>query len=246
VLNVLHATDRLLVRLPDILSPGRLVSFLITTNVMLYVTALLLDPAGVGTRFALFTFLSPSIPVIFKLGSSGSLPLFVDDRWWTIFTASYLHISLAHLLLNMSALRSLGNFCLPIFGASRMFIVYFFGGAISMLGSSLAGIPLTLGASGAICALVGCVAYDDWQSHKGNIRRRITSVAMWVGLILVTGLLFPGVNNWAHGIGFAVGFVLAVFLRPATTIHVDASFFRVSSALCMLLTIATLMYGLLS
>jgi rhomboid protease GluP len=233
-----------LIRIKSMWEPAELVRFLITTNIVLFVTALLILPQAVNTSFNLTVFLSPGVSVLHKLGASGTLPVFSEDRWWTLITANYLHGSLLHLLFNMSALRSVGKISIEIFAPSRFFLIYFLGGVAAMAASSLAGIPLTLGASGAICALIGSISYDDWRHHKGNLKMRIASVGVWVVFLVVIGLLMPNVNNWAHGVGFASGFFLGFCFWPRVT-QDEVTLFRSAAVICMLATIGTLIYGLL-
>jgi rhomboid protease GluP len=233
-----------LFRLKNIWEPTELVRFLITVNIVMFITALLIAPLAVNTTFSPMVFLSPSTSVLFKLGASGTIPVFSEDRWWTLITANYLHGSLLHLIFNVSALRSVGKISIGIFAPSRFFLIYCLGGAASMAVSSLAGIPLTLGASGAICALIGSVSYDDWRANKGNLKMRIASVGVWVVFIAVIGLTLPNVNNWAHAVGFASGFFLGFCFWPRVT-QDEITLFRVAASICMLTTIGTLIYGLL-
>jgi rhomboid protease GluP len=232
------------VRLFALPKPGELVRFLGTTNVMLFITALLIAPQTVNYTLNPSVFLSPGTNVLFKLGASGTLPVFADDRWWTLITANYLHGSLLHLIFNVSSLNSVGKITISIYGPTRLFLVYFGGGVAAMGVSSMAGIPLTIGASGAICALIGAMSYDDWRANKGNLKMRITSVGVWIVFIALIGLTLPNVNNWAHAVGFASGFLLGWGVWPRTT-QKDDSLFRFAAGSCMLLTIATLVYGLL-
>jgi rhomboid protease GluP len=224
--------------------PGELVRFLITSNIMLFATALLIAPEAVNYSMSPSVFLSPSTNVLFKLGASGTLPVFADDRWWTLITANYLHGSLLHIIFNVSSLHSIGSITIPIYGPSRLFLIYFAGGIAAMGASSLAGIPLTIGASGAICALIGAMSYDDWRANKGNLKMRIASVGIWVVLIALVGLTLPNVNNWAHAIGFVSGFLLGLCVWPQTT-QKDDTRFRFIAGACMVLTVSTLVYGLL-
>jgi len=228
----------------DIWAPTELVRFLITTNIVLYITALFFAPGAVNYSLNPMVFLSPGTGVLFKLGASGTLPVFAGERWWTLITANYLHGSLLHLLFNVSALHAVGKINIEIYAPSRVFLIYCFGGLFSMAVSSLAGIPLTLGASGAVCAMIGSMSYADWRASKGNLKKRIASVGIWVALIVVTGLAMPNVNNWAHGVGFVSGFLLgSLFWKP--TPPGETTTIRVIATSCMLLTIATLIYGLL-
>ena len=233
-----------LIRLRNIWEPAELVRFLITANIVLFITALLLDPQSVNTSLNPMVFMSPGTGVLFKLGASGTFPVFSEDRWWTLITANYLHGSLLHLVFNVSALRSIGKISIAIFAPSRFFLIYFLGGAASMAVSSVAGIPLTLGASGAICALIGSMSYDDWRANKGNLKMRIASVGIWVAFIAAIGLALPNVNNWAHAVGFASGFFLGFCFWPRVT-QDEITLFRVAASVCMLTTIGALIYGLL-
>lgn len=228
----------------DLWEPRELLRFLVTANIVLYLTALLIAPGAVNFDLNPMVFLSPGSGVLFKLGASGTYPVFAEDRWWTLITANYLHGSLLHLLFNVSALRAVGKINIEIYSSSRLFLIYFLGGVLGMAVSSLAGIPLTLGASGAVCALIGSMSYDEWRANKGNLKMRIKSVGSWVALIVVTGLALPNVNNWAHAIGFVSGFLLgSLFWRQASLQEIRI--FRVAATSCMLLTIGTLIYGLL-
>ena len=233
-----------LIRVTNMWDPTELVRFLITANIVLFVTALLIEPQSVNTSLNPMIFLSPGTEVLFKLGASGRFPVFAEDRWWTLITANYLHGSLLHLVFNVSALRSIGKISIDIFAPSRFFLIYSLGGVAAMAASSLAGIPLTLGASGAICALIGSVSYDDWRAHKGNLKMRIASVGVWVVFIAAIGLTLPNINNWAHAVGFASGFFLGFCLWPRVT-QDEKTLFRVTASSCMLITIGTLVYGLL-
>ena len=233
-----------LIRLRNMWDPAELVRFLITANIVLFITALLLDPQSVNTSLNPMVFMSPGTGVLFKLGASGTFPVFSEDRWWTLITANYLHGSLLHLVFNVSALRSIGKISIAIFAPSRFFLIYFLGGAASMAVSSVAGIPLTLGASGAICALIGSMSYDDWRANKGNLKMRIASVGIWVAFIAAIGLALPNVNNWAHAVGFASGFFLGFCFWPRVT-QDEITLFRVAASVCMLTTIGALVYGLL-
>ena len=224
--------------------PGDLIQFLVTTNIILFITALLIAPEAINYTLNPSYFLAPATNVLFRLGASGTLPVFAQDRWWTLITANYLHGSLLHLVFNVSSLRAVGNITMPIYGSARLFLIYAVSGIAAMAMSSLAGIPLTLGASGAICALIGAMSYDDWRASKGNLKKRIASVGIWIILIIVIGVALPNVNNWAHGIGFGTGFVMGMFLWPQTTQN-ETTAFRFAAILCMLLTISTLIYGLL-
>src|SRR6185295_171016 len=107
---------------------------------------------------------------LFLFGSSGAWPVFVRGRWWTIFSAGWLHGGLLHIFFNMLWVRQLAPAVADLFGAGRMMIIYTVGGAAGFLLSSLAGhympdIPLlgagqfTVGASAPIFGLLGAIVH---------------------------------------------------------------------------------------
>lgn len=224
--------------------PRELLRFLVNANIVLYLTSLFIAPAAVNYALDPAAFLSPSTAVLFKLGLSGTYPVFAQDRWWTLITANYLHGSLLHLLFNVFALRAVGKINIEIYSSSRLFLIYFLGGLFSMGVSSLVGIGLTLGASGAICALIGSMSYDQWRASRGDLKGRLRSVGVWVVLLIISGIAMPSVNNWAHATGFISGFLLG-FLFWHKASKIETITFRVTATACLLLTVGTLIYGLL-
>ena len=224
--------------------PRELLRFLVNANIVLYLTSLFIAPAAVNYELNPAVFLSPSTAVLFKLGLSGNYPVFAEDRWWTLITANYLHGSLLHLLFNVVTLHAVGKINIEIYSSSRLFLIYFIGGVLGMAISSLVGIGLTLGASGAICALIGSLSYDQWRSSRGDLKGRFRSVGIWVVLLVISGMAMPSVNNWAHATGYVSGFLLGfLFWHDASKIETIA--FRVVATACLLLTIGALIYGLL-
>jgi hypothetical protein len=91
--------------------------------------------------------------------------VFGYGRWWTVFSAGWLHGSLLHIVFNMMWIRDLGPVVADVFGAGRMVIIYTVAGVTGFLMSSsavflpplplLRGAQLTLGASAPIFGLLG-------------------------------------------------------------------------------------------
>src|SRR5688572_499236 len=136
---------------------------------LLYVLSLLMSNGQIGMNG--LNLLAPSQRALLQLGSSGAIPFFVLDRWWTILSAGWLHGSLLHIVFNMYWVRQLGPATADVFGPGRMVIIYTISGAVGFLMSSIAGaympgVPLlggagfTVGASASIFGLLGAlVAY---------------------------------------------------------------------------------------
>lgn len=222
--------------------PDQILRLLIGVNVAMYLLALLLNPGGTGMTMSPFSFLSPDNRSLLLLGATGTLPINALGRWWTLVAANYLHGSLLHILFNMLALRQLLPLVAQEFGAPRMFVIYTIGGIGGFLLSYLAGVRFTIGASAAICGLIGALLY--YGKHRGGSygQELFSQVGGWAIGIFAFGLLVPGINNWGHGGGMAAGALVAMLLgyrerRRETFLH------KVLAATLALITLAVLLWA---
>jgi rhomboid protease GluP len=185
------------------------VKLIITTNVVFYILSLLLHPSGLELSANPMQFLSPSNGSLLILGATGTMPIGIYGRWWTLISASFLHGGILHLFFNMMALRQLAPFVLAEFGFPRFTILYVWTGIAGFLLSFWAGVPFTIGASASICGLIGAILYYG-KSRGGFYGEQIYRQAMgWVIGLVFFGLFFPGINNWAHGGGLLSGILIA-------------------------------------
>jgi len=93
-----------------------------------------------------------------------------------------------------------------------MFVIYTLGGAFGYWISYLAGIPYTIGASAAVCSLIGSLLYFG-KSRGGMYGNAVyRDIGLWIISIFVFGLIFPDINNWGHGGGILGGILLGFIL----------------------------------
>ncbi len=196
-----------LFNLSDPMQVIRLITYACGT---LFVLSLLSSARWESPSFNPFGLLAPDSRALVLLGATGRGPIDQYGRWWTVFTATYLHGGILHILFNMMALRQIGPLIIQEFGPSRMFLIYTLGGALGYVASYLAGTWLTLGASSAVCSLIGAALYYG-KSRGGQFGQMVyREVSGWVIGIFVFGLLMPGIDNWAHGGGLVGGIVLGM------------------------------------
>ena len=187
-------------------------NIIIFLNVGLYILSLIFSASSLTLTANPFTLLSPSQAGLFLLGATGTLPIAGFGRWWTLISASFLHGSLMHIFFNMIALAQLAPFVVQEYGVNRFAIIYTLTGIAGFFLSFLAGIPFTIGASAAICGLIGAIIYYG-KTRGGFYGEAIYKQAMgWVIGLVIFGLLVPGINNWAHGGGLVTGLLLARWL----------------------------------
>jgi len=220
-----------------------LVRAIITANISFYLFSLLFSPRSGGMNpFSLF---SPDQSSLMLLGGTGTVPVIRLGRVWSLLSANYLHGGILHLLFNLSALRQIAPWVSHEYGPSRMFIIYTIGGIIGFLISVMAGVPFTIGASAAVCGLIGSLLYYG-KSRGGSYGAAVYSeVSGWVVGLFLFGLLIPGINNWGHGGGILGGMLIGMLLGYQERTR-ETGFHRLLALGCAVLTVAILGWGFIS
>jgi rhomboid protease GluP len=206
-------------------------------TIVLYVLSLLLSREAMPT-------MSPTSEILFLLGASGAAPVFEYGRWWTLLTAGWLHGNLLHIFFNVLWIRQLAPAIAEIYGPARMVIVYTIasitGFAISSAAGEylwwmpiffLRGAQLTVGASAAIFGLLGAAVYYGRRSGSSAASQTGLQYALMLGIF---GLIFPGVDNYAHAGGFLGGYLTGMVLDPLKPERVDH---MVIAGVCLLATL---------
>ncbi|MBP6163498.1 MAG: rhomboid family intramembrane serine protease [Aliarcobacter sp.] len=140
-----------------------------------------------------------------------NLYFLVYNFWWQPLSTIFAHGGIAHLGMNMFVLWQFGNLIERSRSSKELIALYLVTGIITSLLSFayiyyLDNYVNLVGASGAICALLGYVAYYDKAQRSGIIT--------WVLLISVAPLIIGLPIAWyAHFIGLAVGFLYALIRR---------------------------------
>ena len=214
--------------------------------IILYLLTLAFDVQGVSTGG--FNFLAPSGRSLFVFGASGVIPVFRAGRWWTFFTAGWLHAGVLHILFNMMWIRQLAPATSETYGPSRMVIIYTFAGVTGFAASTLSGafIPFlggagfTVGASAPIFGLLGALVFYGRRTGSSIVGDQAKS---WAVALFIFGFIFRGVDNWAHLGGFAGGYATAKFLDPLQPERLDH---LVAALACLALTAMAIVFSIVS
>src|SRR6185436_8356331 len=152
-------------------------------------------------------------------------PLTTHGQWWRLVTATFVHIGLTHLLVNMFALFVIGRFTERLFGNAGFLVLYLLGGIAASL-TSLSIHPATIvsaGASGAIFALYGGLIGFLLVRRSAMSYATSTSLALnaagFVAFNLFYGLTKAHIDMAAHVGGLLAGVPIgaAMAFDPATT-----------------------------
>lgn len=156
----------------------------------------------------------------------GALPVseaVVAAEPWRLLSSVFVHFGALHFGMNMLSFTNLARLAEPAVGFSRFVVTYvvtgLFGFAVTLGAAMLMAhfssapprVELTAGASGAIFGVIGLILGllvrrrdPRWKAFLGNI------AASTLMLVLIAAQVGAGLNNWAHGGGFAGGFALGL------------------------------------
>lgn len=142
-------------------------------------------------------------------------------RPWTILTHIFLHGSLLHLGYNLFALALFGSILEKQVGSKLFLIIFFVGGVISSFGDILF-YEATIGASGAIFAILGSLAILRpklvvWA--LGVPMPALVAAFIWA-LLDLAGMFYPGdVAHAAHLFGLGFGIIFGFKLRKKYKVY---------------------------
>ena len=159
---------------------------------------------------------STNTAVMLRMGAMVTPSAFSLAECWRLLASAFLHFGFGHLFNNMVALFVMGSFLEPRIGHIRFLILYLWGAVFGNLVSwqwytHMNEVTISVGASGAISALLGAVA--ALALFRRNEMRGISLPRLILAVILV---VLPGTNGGvdlaAHAGGLAGGFFLMPLL----------------------------------
>jgi rhomboid protease GluP len=174
-----------------------------------------LQPPPGGGMFALLGIGGINGDVLQRLGASLPLIPYNLAQPWRFVMAVFLHGSLMHIIFNMWVLMDVGPQIEELYGSARFFFIYVLTGIGGYVLSSLRG-HFSVGGSGALLGLIGVLLAITTGRKSASMQMLRSQIIRWLIYIAVWGLLFPGIDNYAHFGGLATGFVLGKIMmdRP--------------------------------
>jgi rhomboid protease GluP len=209
----------------------------------MFIFSLLISKGIMTGGFNPLSMLSPSPRGLAELGATGTI-MVRNEGWWTLISANYLHGGVLHIFFNMMAFNQIAPLITRLYGAYRFFTIFTVSGIGGFAVSYLSGIPITVGASAALCGLIGSAIYYG-KSRGGLFGQTIyKQVGGWAIGILLIGFMIPQINNSAHIGGMMFGGMSAYLLGYHEKKREGAAH-RIFAAACMVLTILVLLFALL-
>lgn len=143
-------------------------------------------------------------------------PLTAEGEWWRLFTSTFIHIGILHLLMNMYALVYIGVLLEPYLGKARYISAYLIAGISGSVASVLWNdLSISAGASGAIFGMYGVfVALLTTRLIEKSARKPLLiSIGVFVLYNLANGLK-DGIDNAAHIGGLISGLITGYSFYP--------------------------------
>lgn len=138
--------------------------------------------------------------------------LITAGEYYRLITAMFLHGGLIHIGFNMYALKSLGPFIESIFGRGKYMMIYFIGGITSSLFSYWFSDAISVGASGAIFALLGSALIYSIKLKNKIGRDFLSNIAQVIVINLILGFTMSNIDNFGHIGGLIGGIIISLII----------------------------------
>lgn len=128
---------------------------------------------------------------------------------WRLFTCIFIHGGIIHLICNTISLLQLGILIESKYGRQNFLFIYILSGIGASIMSAMINMIfsrdiISIGASGAICGLLGFL----FGKLKGNIKNSIISLFFIIIPFIIVGISGGNVDNIAHFGGIISGFLI--------------------------------------
>jgi membrane associated rhomboid family serine protease len=235
-------------RAAEILLParGRVTAFINLANGLLFLLTLLVSIQSMDGQLGLGLLLGGIDPVVLLRYGAKWGPFIAQGDWWRLVAPIFLHGGVLHLAMNTWVLLDLGPAVEELYGRAKFTVFYVLTG-IGGVAASFLWKPavVSIGASGAICGLIGLLLGRTYQYHGTHPSPERSMLMSWVVRILILSLL-PMIDMAAHVGGLLVGLALGYVVSdlPAERGENPALWRALQVAVILLVAVSFLMTGL--
>lgn len=197
-----------------------LVRTILIVNVLVFAIPYLADLIGVRYK-------SMSLSDLLLIwGAKDNIAIAAGDQYYRFITMMFLHGGILHLLFNSMAIASIGGELERLMGTSRFAVLYAVGGLAGGVASYVFTANPSVGASGAVFALLGAemmFIVINRRLFGAEARQLLGNIGFTALINIGIGLTIPNIDNMAHigGLigGVLVGFCVVPRLVPVRTLE---------------------------
>ena len=198
-----------LTRLVSNLIPGATAAtaMILLVNMVMFVVMLVAPPVvpDIEPATGLSRLLSFDWRTLLRYGSGVSELTFNYGEWWRLITPLFLHGGLLHIAMNSWALISLGPLAEEEYGTERFTVIYVLSGVCGSILSQYVGGRNSVGASGAICGLLGLLLVHGWRRGGAYGMSLRNAMLQNTFLMLVMSFAWANVIDWRGHVGGLLG-----------------------------------------
>lgn len=154
-------------------------------------------------------------------------PAIQAGDWYRLMSPVFLHAGLFHIAANTFALVLFGPRLEQEFGAPAFVATYIVSGVCGVAASYLVSPVLSVGASGAVFGMVGAYGIYLVRNRRefgGQVNRVILNLIFILGINIVFGLVWPGIDQGAHIGGLIAGAAMAFMVSPRKVVQIEDDF----------------------
>jgi len=191
-----------------------MVRIIVILNVLIFAVPYLLDQLGVVYKAM------PLSALLLIHGAKDNIAIASADQYYRFLTMMFLHGNVVHLLFNSFAIVQIGVTVERMSDSKRFLGIYFIGGLAGGVASYLFTVNPSVGASGAIFALIGAMGTFVWMNRRAygdNAKQILGSIAFTALINIFFGYSMPNIDNMAHIGGLVGGLLTGFFLMPRLT-----------------------------
>jgi rhomboid protease GluP len=197
-----------------------MVRLIVVVNIVIYVVPYLLDQLGVVYKAMALT------DLLLIHGAKDNIAIYQANQYYRFLTMMFLHGNLVHLLFNTFAIVQIGESVERMSDQNRFLGIYFVGGLVGGVASYLYSANPSVGASGAIFALIGAMGTFVWTNRSAygeHAKQILGNIAFTAMINIFFGYSMPNIDNMAHIGGLLGGLVTGFLLMPRLTEHLTES-----------------------
>lgn len=187
--------------------------------------------------------LTIGIRTLYDFGGLMPAGVYLNDEWWRLITAGFVHASFTHIILNGIVIYFIGRILETTLGSIQVATIFILGVVGGNLFSMMFGPLMTvnIGASSGAFALVGSVIYlGVVEKRRGVWMQQMQTMLIFVGMNIVFSLFDPSIGIWAHVGGFLVGMTVTGALFQSRYAQSAFKTNRTTRIVAIVLTIALL------
>jgi len=134
----------------------------------------------------------------------------MSGEYWRFFTSMFIHSGIMHVIFNMIFLLHAGGYIEPYIGRKNFIAFYLLSGLLVSLCAGIFTNAISVGASGAVFALLGFLLYFDLQARRSGQPTNSIILPLVVINMIIT-VLIPNISLVGHLSGLIIGFLYGAY-----------------------------------